>query len=70
MFFEALKIVIFVILIILFLLSMIFVINNKFKTIITILKFQNIDEIIINYIFNFLILFYNHKKNRKCYIIQ
>lgn len=62
MFFEALKIVIFVILIILFLLSMIFVINNKFKTIITILKFQNIDEIIINYIFNFLILFYNHKK--------
>lgn len=62
MFFKALKIVIFVILIILFLLSMIFVINNKFKTIITILKFQNIDEIIINYIFNFLILFYNHKK--------
>lgn len=62
MFFEAFKIVIFVILIILFLLSMIFVINNKFKTIITILKFQNIDEIIINYIFNFLILFYNHKK--------
>lgn len=62
MFFKALKIVIFVILIISFLLSMIFIINNKFKTIITILKFQNIDEIIINYIFNFLILFYNHKK--------